>query len=157
MNTIVRKKGGYSFQKGLARAKKRLAYHEEGLFLDVATRVIDAMENRGISRSDLARRLGVNPAYITKILHGHANLSLESLAKVAFAMGLKWECILLSTDVQLGAFALINGFGDSAIRTIETATVEGLGERPDQDENEEYSVGQEKHLKETRHELSVPA
>lgn len=157
MNTIVKNTGGYSFQKGLARAKKRLAYHEEGLFLDVATRVIDAMENRGITRSDLARRLGVNPAYITKILHGHANLSLESLAKVAFAMDMRWECLMVPAGSQLGAFALINGFGDSAIRNVKTATVEGLGGRSIPDENEEYSAGKEKHLEETRNELSVPA
>lgn len=155
MNTIVRKKGGYSFEKGLARAKKRLAYHEEGLFLDVASRVIDAMENRGITRSNLARRMGVNPAYITKILHGHANLSLESLAKVAYAMGLRWECILLSADAQIGLFSLINGFGDAAIRTVQTATVEGLGDKPGSDENEEY--GKEKQMEETSRELSVSA
>ena len=155
MNTIVKKTGGYSFQKGLAKAKKRLAYHEEGLFLDVASRVIDAMENRRITRSDLARRLGVNPAYITKILHGHANLSLESLAKVAFAMGLKWECILLSADAQLGAFALINGFGDAAIRTVQTATVEGLGAKLGSGEDEEYGKG--KQMEETSRELSVSA
>ena len=155
MNTIVKNTGGYSFQKGLAKAQKRLAYHEEGLFLDVATRVIDAMENRGITRSDLARRLGVNPAYITKILHGHANLSLESLAKVAFAMGLKWECILLSADAQLGPFSMVDGFGGAAIRTVQTATVEGLGAKLGSDENEGY--GKAKQMEESSHELSVSA
>lgn len=155
MNTIVRKKGGYSFQKGLAQARKRLAYHEEGLFLDVAARVIDAMENRRITRSELARRMGVNPAYITKILRGHANLSLESLAKVAFAMGLKWECILLSADAQLGPFSMVDGFGDAAIRTVQTATVEGLGARADSDESEEY--GKAKQVEKNIHELSVSA
>ena len=155
MNTIVRKKGGYSFEKGLAQARNRLAYQEEGLFLDVASRVIEAMEIRGITRSELARRLGVNPAYITKILHGHANLSLESLAKVAFAMGLKWECILLSPDAKLGPISLINGFGDAAIRTVQTATIEGLGAIAGSEENEEY--GKEKQMEETSRELSVSA
>ena len=97
MNTIKQQQGGYSFAKGLERAKTRLSYYEEDLLVETAARIIDAMERRGVTRSELARRMEVSPAYVTKILRGHANLSLESLAKVAFALDMKWEFRLILT------------------------------------------------------------
>jgi len=33
---------------------------------------------------------------ITKSLRGHANLTIESLAKIAFALGKKWECVMVN-------------------------------------------------------------
>ena len=150
MNTIVHQKGGYSFAKGLERAKTRLSYYEEGLFIETAARVIDAMEHRGVTRSELARRLKVSPAYVTKILRGHANLSLESLAKLAFALDLKWECILIPKNARVGVLSLTDESGTAAIRTVETATVEWLGSEPKQDENAEYAEG-------TRYELPLSA
>lgn len=155
MNSIEKSKSGYSFLKGLARAKKRQTYHEEGLFLDVSARVIDAMEAQGISRSALARHLKVSPAYVTKVLRGHANLSLESLAKIAFALDMRWECLLVPAVFKLGTFVLVDERGDSAIRTVETATIVSCRNKPAPDDD--YATGRETTLKGTGHELSIPA
>jgi len=152
MNTeIVRVKGGYNFTKAHAEAQKHLAYYEEGLFIDVAARVIDAMEARRVTRSDLARRLEVSPAYVTKVLRGHANLSLESLAKLAFALNLKWECILIPKNAQIGLLSLANEFGDPAICTVETAVIENVAE-PSASSTSEYDLKEEQH-----YELRIPA
>ncbi|MFA5107877.1 MAG: helix-turn-helix transcriptional regulator [Patescibacteria group bacterium] len=150
MNTeIVRVKGGYNFTKAHAEAQKHLAYYEEGLFIDVAARVIDAMEARGVTRSDLARRMEVSPAYITKVLRGHANLSLESLAKLAFALNLKWECILVPKAAQVGAFSLINEFGDPTICTVKTAVIKTFAETITSSESE-YDLNVEEQYYESR-------
>ncbi len=103
MNKIVRVKKGFDFQKELQTSRKHLAYYEEGLRVETAARILDAMENRSVSRSELARRLNVSPAYITKILRGNANLSLESLAKLAFALDLKWDLILMAKNASVDA------------------------------------------------------
>ena len=150
MNTIVNVKSDYDFQKEVDESRKRLAYYEEGLFIEVAARIIEAMESRGITRSGLARQLNVSSAYITKILRGHANLSLESLAKVAFALDLKWECILIPKNATIGLLALMNESGAAAIRAVETATMEGLGREPTTDKNTEYTEG-------TSYELPISA
>ncbi len=154
MNTIVREKGGYNFAEALERAKTRLAYYEEGLFIEVASRVIDAMEKGGVSRSELARRLKVSPAYVTKILRGHANLSLESLAKLAFALDLKWECLLIPKHAEIGLFSLTDVCGKSALCTVERATIIGESKANIPDE-EAFEVG--KQTTEVYHELRVPA
>jgi transcriptional regulator with XRE-family HTH domain len=140
-NKIVRVKGGYNYAEAHRDAIQHTAYYEEGLFIDVATRVIDAMETKNVSRAELARRLNVSPAYVTKILRGHANLSLESLAKLAFALDLKWECILIHKNMEIGVFSLTDADGSAHIRTVETATVEGLDSKPRPRTNDEYSEG----------------
>lgn len=147
---IVRVKDGFDFQKAIEESRKHLAYYEESLFIDVAARIIDAMENLDITRSELARKLNVSPSYVTKILRGHANLSLESLAKLAFALDLKWECLLIPKNARIGLLSLTDEDGGAAIRTVETATVEGLGDEPTPDEDAEYAEG-------THYELPLSA
>lgn len=155
MNTIVTDPKGYSFEEGLARAKTRLAYYEEDICLDIAERLIDTMEARGLSRSELARRLKVQPAYVTKLLRGYENLSLKSLAKIAYTMGLKWKCVMVPADAQIGALALINELGNATVCAVKSATIEGMGASSGSDENEEY--GEERPVEETSRELSIPA
>ncbi len=111
---------GFSFSSSLEQAKKQAAYYEEDLLVTVAGRVVAAMNKHGVSRSDLARKMGVSPAYITKILRGHANLSLESLAKLAFALGLKWECLLIQQDCNIDLIAGCDAPGGFCIKTTQT-------------------------------------
>jgi transcriptional regulator with XRE-family HTH domain len=59
--------------------------------------VLAVMERRGISRSELARRLGASPAYVTKILRGDANFTLASMAKLAAALEAELEIGLSAT------------------------------------------------------------
>jgi plasmid maintenance system antidote protein VapI len=49
--------------------------------------VCGLMEEQGVSRAELARRLGTSRAYITKLLDGNANFTLETMTKVAMALG----------------------------------------------------------------------
>ena len=45
------------------------------------------MEIDGITQSELASRMGVSPAQVTKILSGKENLQLKTIAKVNAAIG----------------------------------------------------------------------
>lgn len=147
-NEMVRTNDGFDFAKAHEEAVERLAYYEEGLLIDVARRLIDAMDVHGISRSELARRMKVSPAYVTKVLRGHANMSLESLAKIGFAMGLKWDCILIPKDSSVRVISLTDGEGEHSVRCIETATIEGWM-RPSRLNDDEYTTESFSH--ELRH------
>ncbi len=57
------------------------------LSVRLALRIRSLMEAQGISQSELARRMGVSPAQVTKILSGHENLGLKTIAKVEAALG----------------------------------------------------------------------
>ena len=60
-------------------------YVAEGMILELGAQMCVRMEKLGITRADLARRMGVSPAYITKILRG-TNFSILTLAKIAIAL-----------------------------------------------------------------------
>jgi len=41
------------------------------------------MEELGMTRSELARQLGSSPAYVTQMLRGKTNFTLDSMVKIA--------------------------------------------------------------------------
>ena len=45
-----------------------------------------ALENQGISQRELAERMGCSPQYISRILKGEENLSLETICKLEQAL-----------------------------------------------------------------------
>jgi len=77
-------------------------YWAEGLKLDFAEEVGRLMEEQKVSRAELARRLGTSPAYVTKILHWTANLTLTSMSKIALAFGSRVHLSLAPKNVPSG-------------------------------------------------------
>ncbi len=57
----------------------------EGLLLDISYQLKLLMEEKGVSKKELAKRMGVKPSYITKIFGG-ANISLKTIAKILAAL-----------------------------------------------------------------------
>jgi len=59
--------------------------------LEFTTQLSHAIKAKGLSKSDLARSMGVSPAYITKVFRGNANLSIQSMVKLARCAGMKFQ------------------------------------------------------------------
>ena len=59
----------------------------EGVLLEVNERICEIMQQKQISRADLARRLGKSRAYVTRLLNGLPNLTLKTLTQIAIALG----------------------------------------------------------------------
>ncbi|MDQ3133801.1 MAG: helix-turn-helix transcriptional regulator [Acidobacteriota bacterium] len=59
------------------------AYHIDGAKLEISEQIYLAMEQQGVSNAELARRLSKSRAYITKVLQGNVNFTIESLVKIA--------------------------------------------------------------------------
>jgi transcriptional regulator with XRE-family HTH domain len=45
------------------------------------------LEEQGVSRAELARRLGTSKAYVTKVLSADANFTLATMTRLAAAVG----------------------------------------------------------------------
>lgn len=76
----------------------RRAFEEE-LLVAEATDTLEAyLESTGITRKELATRLGISPGRVTQILSGGENLTLRSLASVAWALGLRLQMEAAPTD-----------------------------------------------------------
>lgn len=57
--------------------------------LDFAVKLLHSMERRGISKKELAERLGTSQAYITKVFRGNVNFTLTSMTKLVQALDSK--------------------------------------------------------------------
>ena len=61
-------------------------YELSALKVELCEQIYLIMEQERITKAELARRLGTSRAYITKLLQGSANFTLDSLVKVAKAL-----------------------------------------------------------------------
>ena len=75
------------FKELFDQAKGRDTYWAASLILDFTEGLHKMMEANGVSRSELARRLEVSPAYITKVLRGNVNFTLDSMVRLVRAAG----------------------------------------------------------------------
>lgn len=76
-----------SFKGLLNEAKERDTYWIGSVILDFTEGLHKIMETNEVSRSELARRLGVSPAYITKVLRGNVNFTVDSMVRLVRAAG----------------------------------------------------------------------
>lgn len=74
------------FSAILGRLEKSEGYQLDALKVELCEQIYSIMEQEGITKAELARRLQTSRAYITKLLQGSANFTLESLVKVARAL-----------------------------------------------------------------------
>ena len=65
----------------------RRLYAIEGLIADAAELVARLMEEHGVNRAELARRLGKSRAWVTQLLSGKANMTFRTFAEVVYALG----------------------------------------------------------------------
>lgn len=73
----------------LEDARKTFDYRLEEVLFSVAEQLCSHLENQNLTRSDLAKRMGVSGAYVTKILNGNPNLTIKSLLKLSDTLGKK--------------------------------------------------------------------
>lgn len=64
----------------------RKLYAIEGLLVDAAQVISDLLERRNLKQADLARMLNKTPAFVSQLLNGKANMTVRTLAEVAFAL-----------------------------------------------------------------------
>ena len=58
----------------------------ETIKLEFAIAVDKAIKNKNMSRKDVAETLETSPAWVTKVLRGDVNLTIETMAKLAAAI-----------------------------------------------------------------------
>jgi plasmid maintenance system antidote protein VapI len=75
------------FNQFIQEAEKSVNYWVDGPITEFAEDIWRLMEEQKVSRAELARRLGTSRAYVTKLLGGNANFTLETMTKVAMAFG----------------------------------------------------------------------
>lgn len=64
----------------------RRAVERARLVMQATEAIASLLEEQGVSRAELARRIGKSPAFVTKLLRGDNNFTLRTLSDVFFAL-----------------------------------------------------------------------
>ncbi len=75
-----------TFSSLLARAKERDSYWTARAVHEFTEDLCRLMEQRGVTKAELAKRLGSSPAYVTKALQGNTNFTIESMVRLTRAL-----------------------------------------------------------------------
>lgn len=86
--------------------------HQE-LIVDVTEAIYEMMTRKNMTKADLARRSGLSKARITKLLDGSANMTLRSIADIAFALGVKPKVYLDSSEVHYANTSHVTDWNNS--------------------------------------------
>jgi len=78
--------GDNSFIELLRRAEQGETYWVERAILDFTENLVSLMEEKGVSKAELARRIEKSPAYITKVMRGNTNFTIESMVRLVRAV-----------------------------------------------------------------------
>jgi transcriptional regulator with XRE-family HTH domain len=81
------------FDAFIQNADNRRLFQQEKLIVDATDTIARLMEEKGVTRADLAKRLGKSRAFVTQILGGDQNITLRTLADTLYAL----DC---ETDIQ---------------------------------------------------------
>jgi transcriptional regulator with XRE-family HTH domain len=93
------------FREMVARHEDDPEYWVEYLKLVFSEEIGRMMDERGVSQAELARRLGTSRAYVAKLLHSTANLTLATMAKLALALDAQVELKLAPRHTSPGKHA----------------------------------------------------
>jgi transcriptional regulator with XRE-family HTH domain len=72
---------------------KRRDYERSLLRLTVAGRIENLLVDLGVSKAELAGRIRKSRAWVSKLLNGRQNLTLDTLAEIGWALGVRWEAL----------------------------------------------------------------
>jgi transcriptional regulator with XRE-family HTH domain len=62
----------------------------EKAILDFTEKIVNKMHKTGLSRVELAQKLGVSKPFVTKLLNGNPNMTIKTMVSIAHAL----ECEL---------------------------------------------------------------
>ena len=62
---------------------------ENASWLRRSRRVAYDMQDNGLSRNDVAEKLGVSPQYVSKILSGKVNFSFKTISEIEEGLGIE--------------------------------------------------------------------
>ena len=84
--------------KHFAVYEKAPDFLAESLSVAIIENALEVMKQKGVSRADLAREMGVPKSQVSRIFNAPPNLTLLSIARIAVALGVEPQD-LLKTDL----------------------------------------------------------
>jgi transcriptional regulator with XRE-family HTH domain len=131
-----------SFKELAEAARKSPVYFVQGAILDFTEDVVARMQSLNISKKDLAKKLHTSSAYVSKLLGGANNFTLETMVNVALAVDAELRVHLQPKGSICQWIDVLEGQAHDRIgsQVIESRTVSILDYRSKQAANEELTI-----------------
>ena len=75
-----------TFGELFSQAEERLDYFVEGAKNEFTEKIVARMRDLGISKSELAERLDAERSFVTRLLSGNNNFTIETMVRIARAL-----------------------------------------------------------------------
>jgi transcriptional regulator with XRE-family HTH domain len=75
------------YAKLVNRTRKSVDYRAQAAMRDFVRDLIERMDRQGLSQAKLAEAIDASPAYVSKVMRGDVNFTLETMTKLAMATG----------------------------------------------------------------------
>jgi plasmid maintenance system antidote protein VapI len=76
-----------TFAELFHEAEQHEDYWRAGAIVEFTEGLVREMDRQSVTRTELARRLGTTPAYVTKILRGKVSFTPGTMVRLARALG----------------------------------------------------------------------
>lgn len=114
-----------NFQELLKQIKSSNNYEIEVVRDLISEQIFNVMQAQQISKAELARKLQTSAPYITKLLQGNGNFTLETLVRIATALGCKFRPVLIPVHQSwkvMGEYANSANFQSSEQRITQKSS-----------------------------------
>jgi transcriptional regulator with XRE-family HTH domain len=101
-------------------------FAEEYLAAKIQSKLQEVLDDRGLSRSDLARRMNVSKARVSQIFADDANFTVKTLARACHALNFDATCMFSDLVTGVKSARDESSDGKARARSIEVGADEGL-------------------------------
>jgi transcriptional regulator with XRE-family HTH domain len=116
------------FSRLLKKHKDSPTYKAEGLLIDVAEQVVRLLHRRGLTQSELARKLGCSDAYVSKLLSGVENMTLRTLSDIGTVLKSNVDFAFVPCDLEMRRSFIFEQRKREPIDFLDSITVEESNE-----------------------------
>lgn len=81
-----------------ATPERRRAFEQERLIMEVGEEIWGAMRVKGLSKGDMAKKLGCSKNHVAQILNGKRNMTLRQLSDICYHVGLHPSFLMRSEN-----------------------------------------------------------
>lgn len=87
-----------NYQHFISDPKRRKIFEREALALEVSELIHQMMKLEGVSKADLAKKIGSSKSHVSQLLNGSRNMTVHTLSDLAYALGRKWNIKAVALD-----------------------------------------------------------
>jgi len=97
------------FKKIFDEIKDTFEYRLETLSLEITEKILEIMENKGMNRNDLAKKMGVSRASVTQFLNEGSNITIKRLLRISDALDCDIDIQIVEKAGSRNAKSIITG------------------------------------------------